>query len=201
MIAFKKKCCLDYQNAPNTRKRSAAGDGAGSSSEVDYEGGPSSVGGGADLPDTGAEETASPAKRTRSCEKEEQAEEEEGGFRCAPCGFSTPDRSEFQQHILKHRDSESASQQCVQCGACFASAASLSRHRFITHKLRQDQQDSLHTSHTPKPGEEEKGEDEGEGNMSCRVCGRRFDKASDLNTHFRTHGMAFISAHKTDKVV
>lgn len=189
------------QNTPNTRKRSAPGDGAGSSSEVDYEGGASSVGGGADVPDTGGEETTSPAKRTRSCEKEEEAEEEEGGFRCAPCGFSTLDRGEFQQHILKHRDSESASLQCVQCGACFASAASLSRHRFITHKLRQDQQDSRHTSHTPKSGEEEKGDEEGEGSMSCRVCGRRFDKASDLNTHFRTHGMAFISARKTDKVV
>ncbi|KAI5607785.1 zinc finger protein 687b [Silurus asotus] len=192
---------IEKRNTPNTRKRSAQGDGAGSSSEVDYEGGASSVGGGADVPDTGGEETTSPAKRTRSCEKEEEAEEEEGGFRCAPCGFSTPDRSEFQQHILKHRDSESASLQCVQCGACFASAASLSRHRFITHKLRQDHQDSQKTPHTPKPTEEEKGEEEGEGSMSCRVCGRRFDKTSDLNTHFRTHGMAFISAHKTDKVV
>ncbi|MCI4395553.1 hypothetical protein PGIGA_G00182030 [Pangasianodon gigas] len=192
---------IEKRNTPNTRKRSAPGDGAGSSSEVDYEGGASSVGGGADVPDTGGEETTSPAKRTRSCEKEEEAEEEEGGFRCAPCGFSTLDRGEFQQHILKHRDSESASMQCAQCGACFASAASLSRHRFITHKLRQDQQDSHHTSHTPKLGEEEKGEEEGEGSMSCRVCGRHFDKASDLNTHFRTHGMAFISAHKTDKVV
>lgn len=200
-MIFSEMLCFHYQNTPNTRKRSAAGDGAGSSSEVDYEAGASSIGGGADVLDPGREESTSPAKRTRSCEKEEEAEEEEGGFRCAPCGFSTPDRGEFQQHILKHRDSESASLQCVQCGACFASAASLSRHRFITHKLRQDQQDSLHTSHTPKPGEEEKGEEEGEGSMSCRVCGRRFDKASDLNTHFRTHGMAFISARKTDKVV
>ncbi|XP_036423052.1 zinc finger protein 687b [Colossoma macropomum] len=198
---------VDRQSAPNTRKRSAAGDGAGSSSEVDYEGEASSAGGGADATDTGGEETVSPAKRTRSSENRPAEEEvDDGTFRCAPCGFSTQDWEEFQRHIPSHCDSENASQQCLQCGACFTSAGSLSRHRFITHRLRQDQDSrggSTSPGISPQDGSPSspKAGDEGEGGMSCRVCGRRFDKASDHNTHFRTHGMAFITAHKTDKPV
>ncbi|XP_076865775.1 zinc finger protein 687b [Brachyhypopomus gauderio] len=198
---------IDRQNTPNTRKRSAPGEGAGSSSEADYEGGAPSVGGGADATDTGGEE--SPAKRTRSSEGRTAEEDaEDGTFRCAPCGFTTQDWEEFQRHIPSHCDAESASQQCLQCGACFASAGSLSRHRFITHRLRQEQQDGRGAAapspgvspHAASPSSPRAGE-EGEAGMSCRVCGRRFDKAADLNTHFRTHGMAFITAHKTDKPV
>lgn len=196
----------DRLNPPNTRKRSLPGDGAGSSSELDNEGGAPPVGGGADTDDVAGEDASGPAKRTRASENRPLEQEEDSGtFRCTPCGFTSQDWEEFQRHIPIHCDVENAPQQCLQCGACFASAGSLSRHKFITHRLRQGQhdnrggnaspgaspQDSLPSS--PKAGEE------GEGAVSCRVCGRRFDKASDLNTHFRTHGMAFITAHKTDK--
>uniref|UniRef100_A0A8B9LVX4 C2H2-type domain-containing protein n=1 Tax=Astyanax mexicanus TaxID=7994 RepID=A0A8B9LVX4_ASTMX len=194
----------DRQNAPNTRKRSAPADGAGSSSEVDYEG-EASAAGGTDATDTGGEDTVSPVKRMRASESRPAEEEaDDGTFRCTPCGFSTQDWEEFQRHIPSHCDSESTLQ-CLQCGACFTSSGSLSRHRFITHRLRHDHQDSRGGSTSPgvspndgSPSSPKAG-DEGEGGMSCRVCGRRFDKASDLNTHFRTHGMAFITAHKTDK--
>ena len=126
-------------------------------------------------------------------------------FRCVPCGFTTEDGAEFQQHIPQHRG-DAASDQCLQCGVCFASAGSLGRHRFITHRVRDPQGDTERgTARTlgspqgsPSSPSSQQGED-GEGSMSCKVCGRRFDKASDLNTHFRTHGMAFITSHKTDK--
>ncbi len=64
------------------------------------------------------------------------AEEQEAtGFRCMPCGFTTEHREEFLQHIVCHRDGGS-SFQCQQCGACFASSSSLSRHLFISHRVR-----------------------------------------------------------------
>uniref|UniRef100_A0A8C6S8I7 Zinc finger protein 687b n=1 Tax=Neogobius melanostomus TaxID=47308 RepID=A0A8C6S8I7_9GOBI len=102
---------------------------------------------------------------------------------------------------------------CLQCGVCFASAGSLSRHRFITHRVRDTHGSSgeapssapqrpHHPGSTPDgspAGSPHASAEETEGNLTCRVCGRRFDKASDLNTHFRTHGMAFLTAHKTDK--
>ncbi|XP_052358560.1 zinc finger protein 687a-like [Oncorhynchus keta] len=158
----------------------------------------------------------------------------ESGFHCTPCGFTTEDRAVFLDHIPQHRSEAlggGVSLQCLQCGACFASAPSLSRHRFISHRVRDTPPDN-HSRHghndcslTPSPGKGGNhgdgsprggslpgspsssshpptplGED-GEGRVGCRVCGKRFEKVSDLNTHFRTHGMAFITARKTDKPV
>ncbi|XP_029919622.1 zinc finger protein 687b isoform X2 [Myripristis murdjan] len=203
----------DGQGPPQTRKRAATtGDGPGSSSEQDGEGGP--PGGRAGDEEENAtedgEDGGGPAKRTRgsmvsAALAPPEPEEEDNIFRCVPCGFSTEDGAEFQRHIPQHRV-DTASFQCLQCGVCFASAGSLGRHRFITHRVRDPQGDAdRSTPHapgspdgSPAPSPQGQGED-GEGNLSCKVCGRRFDKATDLNTHFRTHGMAFITAHKTDK--
>lgn len=204
------------QERPMTRKRAATGgEGPGSSSEQDGEGGPPGARGGDEEENTEEGEEApsgppAPAKRTRQSAAStslapNELEEEDNVFRCVPCGFSSEDGPEFQRHIPQHR-ADTASFQCLQCGVCFASAGSLSRHRFIAHRVRDNQGDAdrgpprAHGSPDGSPdcSPQAQGED-GDGNMSCKVCGRRFDKASDLNTHFRTHGMAFLTAHKTDK--
>ncbi|XP_076135864.1 zinc finger protein 687a-like isoform X3 [Alosa pseudoharengus] len=154
-------------------------------------------------------------------------QEETTGFRCMPCGFATEDQAEFLAHIPSHRGDGAL--QCQQCGACFASGPSLSRHRFISHRVRDTAPEHHHHHHhaaaaaadtdgladgelgadalgsgVGSPGSlspsQQQGDEE-KGPCACRVCGRRFNKASDLNTHFRTHGMAFITAHKTDKPV
>lgn len=201
------------QGPPMTRKRAATGgDGPGSSSELDGEGGPpvARTGDEDEHPSEDGEEGSGPAKRTRACVASTSSgpgemEEEDNIFRCVPCGFSTEDGAEFQRHIPQHR-ADTASFQCLQCGVCFASAGSLGRHRFITHRVRDTHSDGERSA--PRPHGTPDGSpaaspqasaEEGDGNLICKVCGRRFDKASDLNTHFRTHGMAFLTAHKTDK--
>ncbi|XP_027142607.1 zinc finger protein 687a [Larimichthys crocea] len=145
----------------------------------------------------------------------------ESGFRCAPCGFTTEDQAVFLEHISQHRRgaTEGGGQQCVQCGACFTSISSLSRHRFIIHKVRNaftDNQQSLSAHPARSPGNSKNHDDkssldgsapaspssqgmEEEGTLACKVCRKQFEKASDLNTHFRTHGMAFISARNAGK--
>uniref|UniRef100_A0A1A8SB56 Zinc finger protein 687b n=1 Tax=Nothobranchius rachovii TaxID=451742 RepID=A0A1A8SB56_9TELE len=198
------------QGPPLTRKRAATGEGPGSSSEQDGEVGPP-VGRGAEEEENTTEEGSGPAKRTRASiastsSTPGELEEEDNIFRCVPCGFSTEDEAEFQRHIPQHRG-DIASFQCLQCGVCFASAGSLSRHRFITHRVRDTQGDAGERGAPRAPGSPsaspsaspQSQTEDGDGNLSCRVCGRHFDKASDLNTHFRTHGMAFLTAHKTDK--
>uniref|UniRef100_A0A3Q3KFF6 C2H2-type domain-containing protein n=1 Tax=Monopterus albus TaxID=43700 RepID=A0A3Q3KFF6_MONAL len=182
------------------------------SSEQDSEGGPPGGRAGDEEENTkeDGEDGGGPAKRTRASMASRsltsnEIEEEDSVFRCVPCGFSTEDGVEFQRHIPQHR-ADTASFQCLQCGVCFASAGSLGRHRFITHRVRDTHSEadrSTPRAHgsphgSPAASPQALGED-GEGTLSCKVCGRHFDKATDLNTHFRTHGMAFLTAHKTDK--
>ncbi len=147
---------------------------------------------------------------TRPGRRAAAEEQEAAGFRCMPCGFTTENREEFLQHIVCHRDGGS-SFQCQQCGACFASSSSLSRHLFISHRVRESP--SEHAEGSPvtgsnsvtsdpaagSPGSPSSVAEDGEGKHTCKVCGRYFRKPADLNTHFRTHGMAFITAYKTDK--
>lgn len=172
----------------------------------------------------------SPGKKLRSSSSSALAPSSlpESGFRCAVCGFTSEEKVAFLEHISQHRRGgmDDGGLQCLQCGACFASTFSLSRHRFITHKVRDvvndnQQAPSVHLSPSvgnsrhheeksslngsapaspstqPSTGE---GKEE-EGALACKVCGKHFDKVTDLNTHFRTHGMAFINARNAGKTI
>lgn len=163
----------------------------------------------------------SPVKKSQSSSSSAPApySHPESGFRCAPCGFTTEDQTSFLEHISQHRRAgiEGGGQQCLQCGACFTSTASLSRHCFIIHKVRNafsDNQQPLSVHVAPSPGNSKNHDEkssldgsapaspsqlEEEDSLSCKVCRKQFEKASDLNTHFRTHGMAFINARNAGK--
>ncbi|XP_012514218.1 PREDICTED: zinc finger protein 687 [Propithecus coquereli] len=98
-------------------------------------------------------------------------------------------------------------QQCLDCGLCFASPGSLSRHRFISHKKRRgvgragalglgDGEEDA----PPLPRSDPDGGDSplpaSAGPLTCKVCGKSCDSPLNLKTHFRTHGMAFIRARQ-----
>ncbi|XP_072500901.1 zinc finger protein 687 isoform X4 [Notamacropus eugenii] len=95
--------------------------------------------------------------------------------------------------------------QCRDCGLCFASPGSLSRHRFISHKKRRCGGLSgggvgAVEEVPPQLGPDPEGGDSllppSGGPLACKVCGKGFDSPLNLKTHFRTHGMAFIRARQ-----
>ncbi|KAM4735622.1 zinc finger protein 687a [Anableps anableps] len=169
----------------------------------------------------------SPVKKLRSSSSAPAPyTQPESGFSCAPCGFTTEDKPVFLEHISQHRrgGTEGGGLQCLQCGACFTSTSSLSRHRFIIHKVKDafsDNQQSPSVPPSPSAGNAKNHDDrsslngsepaspssqplagqvkEEEEALACKVCGKHFEKATDLNTHFRTHGMAFIIARNAGK--
>ncbi|KAM5201213.1 zinc finger protein 687 isoform 5-T6 [Hipposideros larvatus] len=98
-------------------------------------------------------------------------------------------------------------QQCLDCGLCFASPGSLSRHRFISHKKKRGAGsasalglgDGEEEAPPPSRSDPEGGDSPlpiSGGPLTCKVCGKSCDSPLNLKTHFRTHGMAFIRARQ-----
>ncbi|MGH0136513.1 UNVERIFIED_CONTAM: hypothetical protein FKN15_017358 [Acipenser sinensis] len=120
--------------------------------------------------------------------------------RCAVCSFTTEDIVKFHEHIPQHK-SDSSSFQCRECGLCYTSHNSLSRHLFIVHKLKEPQPVSKQNG----SGEDSQQENKlNQGSMvsdstsdkKCKVCAKTFETEAALSTHMRTHGMAFIKSKR-----
>ncbi|XP_075048408.1 zinc finger protein 687 isoform X2 [Mixophyes fleayi] len=109
-------------------------------------------------------------------------------FQCRACGYKTGSLADFRQHIPQHCTGES-SHQCKECGVCFTSQGSLNRHRFMTHKMKGAAEE--------EPEAAQKTEEPSDGKLCCQVCNKSFDSQLNLNTHFRTHGMAFIKQRQS----
>ncbi|XP_052011537.1 zinc finger protein 532 isoform X2 [Apodemus sylvaticus] len=121
--------------------------------------------------------------------------------KCAVCGFTTENLLQFHEHIPQHK-SDGSSHQCRECGLCYTSHGSLSRHLFIVHKLKEPQpvskqngagEDSLQEN---KPSPEDEAAEGAASDRKCKVCAKTFETEAALNTHMRTHGMAFIKSKR-----
>ncbi|XP_068430350.1 zinc finger protein 532 [Clinocottus analis] len=116
--------------------------------------------------------------------------------KCAVCGFATEDVAAFHEHIPQHK-SDGSSHQCQECGPCYTSRRSLARHLFIVHRLKEPQG----LGRRGKDDDESQRENQlevadGTPSTTCKVCGRMFETEGNLNTHMRTHGMAFIKSKR-----
>ncbi|XP_074405808.1 zinc finger protein 592 isoform X2 [Zonotrichia albicollis] len=80
-------------------------------------------------------------------------------WKCAKCGFATDVRTEFQEHIPRHK-SDSSTFQCLFCGLCYTSHISLNRHLFIVHKVKDEEEEDE---------EEEEEEEEGDERQKLQI--------------------------------
>ncbi|XP_039606420.1 zinc finger protein 532 isoform X1 [Polypterus senegalus] len=120
--------------------------------------------------------------------------------KCAVCNFTTEDIVKFHEHIPQHK-SDGSSFQCRECGLCYTSHNSLSRHLFIVHKLKEPQPVSKQNG-SGEDNQQENKQDQGSSlsdtasDRKCKVCSKTFETEAALNTHMRTHGMAFIKSKR-----
>ncbi|XP_074195993.1 zinc finger protein 532 isoform X5 [Rhinolophus sinicus] len=121
--------------------------------------------------------------------------------KCAVCGFTTENLLQFHEHIPQHK-SDGSSYQCRECGLCYTSHVSLSRHLFIVHKLKEPQPVSKQNGageenqQENKPSHEDELSDGAASDRKCKVCAKTFETEAALNAHMRTHGMAFIKSKR-----
>ncbi|XP_040914932.1 zinc finger protein 532 [Toxotes jaculatrix] len=123
--------------------------------------------------------------------------------KCAVCGFTTEDITAFHKHIPQHK-SDGSSYQCQECGLCYTSHRSLARHLFIVHRLKEPQGLGRYNGRGKEDDESQRENqldvtdenNDGTPNTKCKVCGKMFETEGNLNTHMRTHGMAFIKSKR-----
>lgn len=90
------------------------------------------------------------------------------------------------------------SYQCMDCGECFIVRPSLIKHLIYYHEITDTEKYfSENSCFDEKAIMKNRSRLEVKVDKNqCKVCMRRFSNSTDLDTHFRTHGMAFLMRSK-----
>lgn len=110
-------------------------------------------------------------------------------FRCEYCGKSYAIKYTFEQHVRTHTEGRP---KCPECGATFASAFSLFRHRAKSHNIEHN-----YTTHTCDQCDKvffssselalHKQRHSSEKIHTCAECKKAFSAKGNLRIHMRTH--------------
>ncbi|TKS84352.1 Zinc finger protein 532 [Collichthys lucidus] len=146
-------------------------------------------------------DASSNKKTTRSPKRKP---EEDEGLNSRGSDFTAIKETQaFHEHIPQHK-SDGSSYQCQECGLCYTSHRSLARHLFIVHRLKEPQGLGRYNGRGKDDDESQRENqldvmdenNDGTPNTKCKVCGKMFETEGNLNTHMRTHGMAFIKSKR-----
>ncbi|KAF4533038.1 hypothetical protein B566_EDAN000730 [Ephemera danica] len=111
-------------------------------------------------------------------------------FKCCICDLETNDEEMFREHVVQHQPEEGSTYQCLECGICYVVKPSLEKHLLLSHRIKGVDE------YLRETGQELVGDQAGEGapikDNQCEVCYAEFEAEADLNSHLRTHGLAFL---------
>jgi hypothetical protein len=111
-------------------------------------------------------------------------------FTCNICQLQTDEEEEFREHVVTHRPGDSPAYQCMECGMCYVVKPSLEKHLLLTHKIRGVDE---YLKESGQNHDEELGiEGPPLKENQCKVCYKEFESPQELNSHLRTHGLAFL---------
>ncbi|KAG8230152.1 hypothetical protein J437_LFUL010403 [Ladona fulva] len=131
---------------------------------------------------------------------------------CSKCTFKTKSRITYKKHLVSHRP---AFHECPECGLSFAAEPSLKKHLILHHggACVNKKEEKVKENVSKEILEKNAGEelrvgsaveeflgDANSDSFSCKVCRKSFDSGSDLQKHFRIHGMAFLLLNKDESV-
>lgn len=127
---------------------------------------------------------------------------EKGKYNCGKCGDNFENKELLETHLIIHKDPCMA-YQCMECGQCFVVKPTFSKHLLLEHAVS-DVEDYIikkkqcfnecallkyqYASNDSEPLRENQ----------CKICRDQFNNASDLEKHFRVHGMAFLMKTKSN---
>lgn len=125
---------------------------------------------------------------------------------CYKCNYSSETKELFQQHILIHRDVNSAFQ-CMECGVCFNIKKVFAAHLSACHNISDSElYIRCHNSEITEVQnvpiveiDETETQDEVDSTnevLLCEICALPFSNVPELEKHFRSHGMAFLMTKK-----
>lgn len=123
-------------------------------------------------------------------------------YKCSKCAEDFADKELLETHLIIHRD-PCIAYQCMECGQCFVVKPTFSKHLLLEHGIT-DVEDYIinkkqcYNESALSVYQHDSVDNEQLKENQCKICREQFDHPSELEKHFRVHGMAFLMKTKSN---
>ncbi|XP_046403989.1 zinc finger protein 532-like [Ischnura elegans] len=118
-------------------------------------------------------------------------------MKCKDCSFQTKNKKVYKRHLNSHKN---AGFKCKKCNLEFVSEPSHRIHLIMRHGMKVESELKMDGSEGGANGDCVSGDANPLDTLKCKVCHKSFELLSDLQKHFRIHGMAFLLLNKDETV-